>query len=315
MSFNLVVFLYSFFTNDLVGDTILFKNLLGILIGSLFLAIGGFLDDKYNLKPRWQIIWPILAILSVIVLGVGIDVITNPVSDGVFHLDKYTIKLFWHDGILYKITLLADIFTMVWLIAMMYTTKLLDGLDGLVSGVTIIGSIFIFLTALNKGDLIQYDVALLAMMLLGVFAGFLVFNFNPATIFLGEGGSTMAGFLLGSLSIISGSKVGITLMLLSIPLLDFIWTIIRRAMEKRKIFSADKKHLHHRLLAAGFTVKKAVFFLYFIAIVFGIIAYYLQDIGLNFLTIASVVVVAFMLILAYIYTKKRRRDRLLTQSN
>lgn len=311
--FNLVMLFYSLVVRDLIGDTIMLKNVLGIFLGSLFLMIGGLLDDKFNLRPRYQLISPILAVLSVIICGIGIDSITNPFGAGMMELDQYTIKLFWYHGFPYKITLFADLFTFIWLMAMMYTTKLLDGLDGLVSGVTVIGALFIFLTALNKGDIIQYDVALLAMLLIGAFVGFLVFNFNPAAIFLGEGGSTLAGFLLGTISIISGSKVGITLMLLSIPVLDFVWTIIRRLLEKRKIFSPDRKHLHHRLLDAGFNVKQAVFFLYAIVATFGAIAYFLQESGLNFLSAGTVIVVIFMLILAYIYRRKRLRDKLLTQ--
>ncbi|MBT5338701.1 undecaprenyl/decaprenyl-phosphate alpha-N-acetylglucosaminyl 1-phosphate transferase [Candidatus Falkowbacteria bacterium] len=312
LSINLVILIYSIITKDLIGDTIILKNLLGIFIGSLFLAVGGILDDKFDLKPKWQIIWPVFAILSVIICGIGIEFISNPIGEGLFELNKYSFNLFWYEGFPYKVTLFADLFTFAWLIAMMYTTKLLDGLDGLVSGIAIIASVFIFLTALNKGDIIQYDVALLAVIIAGVFAGFLVFNFNPANIFLGEGGSTMAGFLLGSLSIISGSKVGITLMLLSIPVLDFIWTLIRRRMENKPLFSADRKHLHHRLLDAGLSVKQAVYFLYLIAILFGLIAYSFQDKGLSFMAAVVLVVVVFMLILAYVYTKKKRRDRLLT---
>lgn len=310
-SFNIVALFYSLYTGDLIGDTIFLKNIIGICLGTLFLAIGGFLDDKFNLKPKWQIVWPVLAVLSVVTMGVGIDWITNPFGEGIFHLDTYVLKLFWYQGVLYKVTLLADIFTFFWLMGMMYTTKLLDGLDGLVSGITIISAIFIFFVALNKGDIIQYDIALLAMIMMGVFAGFMVFNWNPASIFLGEGGSTMAGFLLGAVSIISGSKVGVTLMLLSIPVLDFLWTIIRRLMEGKSPFStSDKKHLHHRLLDAGFSVKQAVFFLYFITVVFGVVAYYLQDLGWSFLSISLLVLLIFMLILTYLYKRQRERVKL-----
>jgi UDP-GlcNAc:undecaprenyl-phosphate/decaprenyl-phosphate GlcNAc-1-phosphate transferase len=315
VSFNAVVLFYSLITGDLIGDTILLRNIFGITLGSLFLIVGGVLDDKYNLKPKWQILWPVLAVVTVIVCGLGIDSITNPFGKGILELDTYSVTAFWYHGFPYKLTFLADIFTFFWLMGMMYTTKLLDGLDGLVSGIAVIGSLFIFLTAINKGDILQYDVALLAIILLGVFAGFLVFNFNPASIFLGEGGSTMAGFLLGAISIVSGSKIGITLMLLSIPVLDFIWTIVRRLMERRSPFrGADKKHLHHRLLDAGFSVKQAVFFLYTIAVVFGLIAYYIQGAGLSFLSLASVSVLIFMLILAYIFKRIKEREKTLTGS-
>jgi|SRR6056297_1460131 len=313
LALNLVILLYLFFTDNLTGGTLILKNLLGIFLGSSFLALGGFLDDKYNLAPKHQLVWPIMSIISVIACGIGIDSITNPLGQGLIELDKYSFNLFWYGGFPYKLTLLSDVFTFVWLLAMIYTTKLLDGLDGLVSGITIIAGVFIFLTALNKGEIVQYDVALLAIIMVGVFVGFLVFNFNPAGIFLGEGGSTLAGFLLGTLSIISGSKVGITLMLLGIPLLDFIWTMVRRKMENKKIISADRKHLHHRLLDAGFSVKKSVLFLYFIAVIFGLIAYYFQEIGLNFLSGVFAVIIVFMLILAYIYKKKLERDKDLTK--
>jgi len=207
--------------------------------------------------------------------------------------------------------LLADTFTFFWLLGMMYTTKLLDGLDGLVSGITLISAIFIFFVALNKGDIVQYDVALLAILLIGSFLGFLVFNFNPAAIFLGEGGSTMAGFLLGAISIISGSKVGVTLMLLSIPALDFLWTIIRRLMERKSPFStSDKKHLHHRLLDAGFSVKRAVLSLYGITVLFGLAAYYLQGVSWSVLGVGLIVLIVFMLILAYLYKRQRELAKL-----
>lgn len=314
LSFNVIVLLYTLFTNKLTGDTILFKNILGICIGTVFLMIGGFLDDKYHLKPRWNIVWPMLAVLSVIICGLGIDSITNPFGAGIWHLNQWEIHLFWYHGFPYGITVLADALTFFWLLGLIYTTKLLDGLDGLVSGVTFIGAIFIFLTALNKGDFVQYDVALLALILAGVFFGFLVFNFNPANIFLGEGGSTLAGFLLGSLSIVSGSKIGLTLMLLSIPILDVLWTIVRRLREGHSPFaSADRKHLHFRLLDAGFSVKQAVLFLYAIAVVFGLAAYYLQDYGLSLLFLGIIALGVFLLILAYIYKQRREREKRLTE--
>jgi len=313
LSFSIVALVYSFFSHDLTGDTIVFKNILGIIIGAGILAIGGFLDDKYNLKPYQQIIFPVLSIFSVIICGIGIDWITNPFGEGLFYLNGQQFTLFWYGGFPYKITLLADILTFFWLFGMMYTTKLLDGLDGLVSGITIISAVFIFLTAINKGEIIQYDVALLAMILIGVFVGFLVFNFNPARIFLGEGGSTMAGFFLGSISIVSGSKIGVTFMLLSIPILDFLWTIIRRLMEKRSFAGADRKHLHHRLLDSGLTVKQAVMFLYAITVVFGIMVYYLQDYGISLLGLFFLSLVVFMLIFAYIYKKTKKREDNLTE--
>jgi len=313
LAFNLVVYFYFKESPIFLIGTITGKNLLGIFFGSLFLAIGGFLDDKFNLKPWQQIFWPVLAVLTVIIFGIGIDSITNPFASGVFDLTKINFNLFWWHGFPYKLTLLADIFTFFWLMSMMYTTKLLDGVDGLVSGVSIIGALFIFFTALNKADFVQYDIALLAIILVGAFAGFLVFNFNPATIFLGESGSTLAGFLLGSLSIMAGSKVGVTLIVMSIPILDFLWTIIRRKMEGKSPFKiGDKKHLHHRLLSAGFGPKMTVFILYALTLVFGFLAYFMQDFGLNLLVLSLLAIICFILLCAYLVKRQKERAKILT---
>jgi len=312
ISFNFVVLLYIFYSDALNGQVLWLKNILGVCVGTAILAIGGFLDDKYNLKARYQLVFPILAIVAVIVSGIGIDFVQNPFGSGMIRLDQYQKILFWYDGFPYKITLLADLFTFIWLFALTYTTKIYDGLDGLVSGTTVIGAFFIFFTALNKMDFAQTDVAMLAMIVSGAFLGFLVYNFNPATIFLGESGSTIAGFLLGVLSIASGSKVGVTLLILSIPVIDLIWTVIRRLMERKSFSEPDRKHLHHRLLDAGFSVKQAVLILYTVVLVFGVAAYFLQDLHLTFAVAGGFALMVFMMLTAYLYRAKKLREKALT---
>ena len=152
----------------------------------------------------------------------------------------------------------------------------MDGLDGLVAGVTVIGSIFIFFTALIK-DVPQYDTALLALVLAGSCLGFLFFNFHPAKIFLGESGSTFCGFMLGVLSIVSGSKVAITLMLLGLPILDLGRTVVRRLIAGQSPFkTADRKHLHHLLLDWGFSHRSAVLIIYLVTILLGAFALFVQ---------------------------------------
>lgn len=275
LSFNATVFFYVLQSGAQMENLIL-KNLLGILFGGLWLMIGGVLDDKYNLKPKYQILFPFLAIFTVIAAGIGIDWITNPFSHGLLYLNKYVVPFFWYKGVLYKITLIADLLTVVWLLAMIYTTKLLDGLDGLVSGVTVIGSLFIFFTAMTK-EIPQYDVALLSLILAGAFLAFWFFNFYPAAIFLGEGGSTFAGFMLGALAIAAGSKIAVTLMLMGLPLIDLVWTVVRRMARGKSPFkSADKKHLHHRLLEFGLTHRQAVLVFYLAVILLGSVGLLLQ---------------------------------------
>lgn len=255
--------------------SILTKHLIGLMLGGFWLVLGGYLDDRYNLRPSRQIIWPVLAVLTLIASGIGIESISSPLGGQLF-LDQVNIPVFYWAGVPYKITLLADVFTFAWLMIVMYATKFFDGLDGLVSGLTIIGSLVIFLTSLlPKID--QPETALVALIVAACFGGFLVFNFHPASIFLGEAGSTLAGFLLGTLAIISESKVVTTLVVMALPFLDLFWVIVRRAfIEKRPIMQGDKKHIHHRLLASGFTHRNAVLMLYAWAIVLGLFAYLYQ---------------------------------------
>lgn len=252
------------------------KNLIGLFVGGLILMIGGALDDKYDLKPSRQIIFSIAAAFVVIASGIGIREITNPFG-GVINLARWEQVLFWWQGVGYRLTLPADLFTFVWLMGMIYTTKFLDGLDGLVSGITVIGAMMIFfLTTMTKW--FQPEVSLIAIIAAGAFLGFLVWNWHPARIFLGTGGSTFAGFLLGALAIISGGKIATTLLVLGVPILDVAWVITRRLFwEKKSPSQADRKHLHFRLLDVGFSHRGAVLFLYAIAALFGVTTIFLQS--------------------------------------
>ena len=182
---------------------------------------------------------------------------------------------------------------------------LLDGLDGLVSGVTIIGSLIIFAIAMST-NVAQYNTALIAMILAGAFAGFLIFNWHPARIFLGEGGSLCAGLMLGVLAIISGSKVATTLLIMGIPILDVVWVIARRTLAGQNPFKfADKKHLHFRLLDVGFSHRQAVVFYLILTALFGGFAVFLQTFGkLIALLILLIVMLILGLSLVFIYKKK-----------
>ncbi len=251
------------------------KHLVGILVGGFFLVFGGVLDDKFRLGPRTQVIWPILSILAVIIFGIGVEVISNPFG-GVIHLDAYKVLLLWWNDLPRYFTVIADMLTVIWLMGTIYTTKLLDGLDGLVSGVTVIGMSIIAI--ISAFFFINYPTAILATMTAGVFLGFLFWNFYPAKIFLGESGSTLAGYLLGVFAIVSGAKFATLLLILGIPILDAAWVIIRRILiEKRSPFTGDRKHFHFRLLDSGFSHRSSVLLLYFFSASFGILGLFLQS--------------------------------------
>lgn len=251
--------------------------ILAILIGGVILMIGGFLDDKYNFKPWQQIIWPTLAILVVLLAGIKIQYVTNPLG-----------------GILKFPFSLGIAIAFFWLLGMVYTTKLLDGLDGLVAGVTTIGAIIIFVVSLYW-DIPSSGTSVLAMILAGGSLGFLFFNWHPAKIFLGEGGSVFCGFMLGILAIISGSKIATALLIMGIPVLDVVWVVIRRIWQGKSLATADNKHLHFRLLDIGLTHRQTVIFLYAVTTAFGVTSLFLHSKGK---IIALVILALFMVVLA-----------------
>ncbi len=233
----------------------------GFLLGGLVLMVGGFLDDRFRLPAKITFWFPVVAALLVIGFGVEISKLTNPLG-GVIYLEPWQ----------------SDILVFVWLIGVMYTTKLLDGLDGLATGISSIGAVMVMMLALTRAYY-QPDVALLAFISVGALTGFLVWNLHPAKIFLGEGGSTFVGFLLGTLAVISGGKLAIAILVLGIPALDTAWVIIRRFRKGgiKQIIQADRKHLHHRLLDLGWSQQRIVLSYFFVSIIFGGTALFMQS--------------------------------------
>jgi len=264
-----------FASKGLFGGFLLQKHVIGIALGGAILVIGGALDDIWSLKPSRQILFPAAAALVIIASGIGATSITNPFG-GILRLDLWQIPIFSYGGDPHHLTLPGDLFTFIWLMVMMYTTKLLDGLDGLVSGLGVIGFTVIALLSLTP-EVAQPELARLSMIAAGAAGGFLFYNGFPASIFLGEGGSTLIGFLLGTLAILSGGKIGITLLVLAVPLIDAAWTIFRRAvLERRSIASADVGHLHFRLRTLGLTRRQTAGAFWLFAASFGGIGLFLR---------------------------------------
>ena len=277
----------------------------GFFIGACFIVIGGFLDDKYDLKPKHQIIWPMLAIISVIIGGIGIEKITNPFG-GLIYLDQWKIPLIEYGNGVHYFILITDSFTILWLFGMMFTTKLLDGIDGLVTGVVAIGGLIIFLFTMTT-KYYQPDIGLAALILTAACLGFLIFNWHPAKIFLGQGGSLLLGYILGVLAIISGGKIAIALLIMGIPILDVAWTIIRRVLAGKNPFKfADKKHLHFRFLDLGLSQRQTALIYYFFAAIFGASALFLQSRG-KIMALVVLVIVMLFVVIGFIYLDKRRK--------
>ena len=155
--------------------------------------------------------------------------------------------------------------TVLWLVACANAVNLIDGIDGLATGVALVATLSTLVAALLQSN---FPLALATAPLAGALLGFLRYNFNPASIFLGDSGSLSLGFLLGCFGIIWGQKsatiLGMTapLMALSIPLLDTALAIARRVLRGQPIFTADRRHIHHLLLDRGFTPRRAALLLY-----------------------------------------------------
>jgi len=288
LAFSITTILF-WYTRIVIDSKICDNYILFIIIASLVLVLGGFLDDKYNLKPGKQIIFPVIATILILIVGIKISYITNPLG-----------------GVINFIPLVSIPLTFLWLTGMMYTTKFLDGLDGLTTGITAIGAIIIFIVSLFW-DVPNSGTSVLALILAGSALGFLIYNWHPAKIFLGEGGSVLTGFLLGVLAIISGSKVATTLLVMGIPILDVLWVILRRSFWEKKLpFKADRKHLHFRLLDIGFSHRQAVLFLYFLAILFGATSLFLHTKGkILALVILSLIMIIIAVSIVVIYKKKK----------
>lgn len=235
---------------------------LNIIASSGIIVITGLLDDVIELTPRQKLFGMILAAIYVcFVFDITIQTVTLPYFG--------TITL----GILsYPVTIL-------WIIALTNAINLIDGLDGLASGISIIALTSIGFVGYigSSTGAVKLQVPITIFILLFSIIGFFPFNFFPAKIFLGDTGALFLGFMISVLSI-QGLKNAtfislITpLVILGVPITDTIFAMLRRKLNNRPISSADKMHLHHRLLSLGFTHRGAVIMIYCLAIVFSLIA-------------------------------------------
>lgn len=290
LAFTLALLVLAFATSRLIGKDVSYLAIWGIVAGGSLLMFGGYLDDRYGRRPWQQFMWPLLAALVTLMVGIRVAVVTNPFG-----------------GLLELGASVGAVVTFLWLLGMMYTTKLLDGLDGLATGVGAIGGIIIFcLTQFTP--FYQPPVGLMALVLAGSALGFLVWNWHPAKVFLGEGGSLYLGYVLGVLAIISGAKIATALLVMGVPILDVAWVILRRVLwERRSLASADRKHLHYRLLDAGFTHRQAVAVLYVITASFGITSLFLRTDGkLKALGVLVLVVALLGALLVWRYRKLQK---------
>jgi UDP-GlcNAc:undecaprenyl-phosphate/decaprenyl-phosphate GlcNAc-1-phosphate transferase len=278
----IAITLFGLFSNLWV-DKISYFQLIGFGIGILFLVIGGVLDDWFDLKAWQSILFPVLAAVTVVITGTSIVHITDPTNSAPFFLNWWQFSFGAWD-----LSLPNDLLTVAWLLVAIYATKLNDGLDGLVSGISIIGASMVgILSAMPT--FFQPSTSIMAAMVAGSFAGFMPNNRYPAKQYLGEAGSTLAGFCLGFLAIVSTAKLAIALAVLAIPLADITFVVLRRIHNHKPFFKGDSSHLHFRLLAAGLPHKRAVHLFWLVSASAGFAALFLQTRGKLFLVFILII--------------------------
>ncbi|MCA1064401.1 MraY family glycosyltransferase (plasmid) [Rossellomorea sp. AcN35-11] len=229
----------------------------GILIGGLVMVITGLVDDIYDIKPVYKMFGQVMAALIAMEFGLLIERVSIP-------LIAEPIQLGW----------IGIPITILWVLAITNAVNLLDGLDGLASGVSGIAVASLFFVSLSIG---HTHVAMVALIIVGTIMGFLHFNFNPAKIFMGDTGSLFLGFSLACLSLLNLKEATfisllIPVLILSVPISDTFFAIVRRKVKRVPFSSADKNHLHHQLLKMGMTQKQAVLLIYSISVFFGLLS-------------------------------------------
>lgn len=239
-----------------------FDYIFPVVLASFIIVVVGYLDDIYELKPKPKMLGIILA--AVVIWG-----FTN------FHFDSFKIP--FGGPLLQFDPITTFIFTILWIVSITNAINLIDGLDGLVGGVSIISLLTMAIVSYFFLPIADFYLTLTILILVAAIAGFFPYNYNPAIIYLGDTGALLIGFLIGVLSL-QGLKnstavaVVTPVIILGVPIVDTLVAIVRRKLSGRPISEADKMHLHHRLLAMGFTHRGAVLAVYGITIIFSLIA-------------------------------------------
>lgn len=253
------------------------KHLVGILLGAVFVVTVGLIDDKYNLNPYTRILTGIIATLFPIAAGIGISFISNPFS-GIVDLShpQIAFTLFGNEK---SIWLLSDLFAVFWIFFMMNMLNMgAKGVDGQLPGVAAIAALTISALSLKfSADITQWPVIILALVTAGAYLGFLPWNFYPQKIMPSYSGSTLAGYLLAVLSILSTTKVGTLLVVLGVPVIDTGYTILRRVLSGKSPVWGDRGHLHHRLLDSGLSKRQVSYFYWGTSFALGVFSLYLNS--------------------------------------
>ena len=240
-------------------------DVIGMLFGATLILMVGIWDDIMGLRPRNKFVAQIVVAGISLLYGFVIKDVANPFHPG----DYIHFAVPWNYAI-----------SLIWYVGMMNAINFIDGLDGLLSGLTAISGTSLAIVAVGHG---HPELALVLAALVGGTLGFLPFNYNPATIILGDSGALFIGYVFATVSIIGTSKTAFTisllipLVVLALPIIDTAVTIIRRTSKGKKITEGDRGHFHHQLVFRfGLNVRQAVLLIYALCVVLGVVAFLLS---------------------------------------
>ncbi len=264
--------------------------------GCVLAAALGFVDDRWQIRARWQLLAQ-LGLAALVIVGgapsateggIRITFVANPAS------------IFGGGESLFFAEPIAILLTTLWIVGMINSLNFIDGLDGLSSGIALIAAVTLGVLSLTPSQN-EPMVALLCAVLAGALAGFLPWNFHPARVFIGTTGVFAVGYALAVLSILGVAKVAVALLVLGVPIIDTFWIIIRRLSHGRSPFTPDRGHFHHKLLDLGLTHRGAVLVIYAVCIVLAVLSLVLQTTDTIRAFVAIVVVGGLVL---YLLTRR-----------
>jgi UDP-GlcNAc:undecaprenyl-phosphate GlcNAc-1-phosphate transferase len=279
------------------------RQLAALLAGCAILVAVGVVDDMRGLSPWVKLGFQFVAAGVALAGGIGLTVVTNPFG-GVIDLSvgRFTVDL---GGLHFHVMPIANALSLLWMVGLANTINFLDGLDGLASGVSGIAAVVLFALAVSA-RIHQPAVALLAIILAGAAFGFLPYNFYPARIFMGDSGAYFLGLTLAMLAIYSGAKLATAVLVLGFPIMDAVWSAIRRLMSGNSPFKADRRHFHHMLLDSGMSQRQAVLTMYAIAVVFGTVALMAGSFAKLIALVTLMALMAAAIAVSVVASKRRR---------
>jgi len=269
----------------------------GLISGGTIILVLGVFDDIKGTNAKTKVSWQLIAaFVTSTIFGIKITHFSIPVLGNI------------------ELGILAIPFTLMWVIGITNAINWIDGLDGLAAGVSFIAGIALSIVAWRSGELIS---VFIMIALLGSILGFLRYNFYPAKVFMGDGGSNLLGFILANVAIMGSLKsaailsLAVPILILGIPIFDTLFSVYRRICSKRSPITSDRDHLHFRLLKLGFTHRQSVLIIYLVSLILGACAirssqsFCLTSLSIIILIVGSLGVIAWRIGLLSVSFRKK----------